>query len=98
MEEVLAAVGAMLAVLFVSYLLGRQKKRDGLLRVETQPGNVARIYLRPDADIDACWLHAEMKNGKKACIAAPWEIADTLMRLEPLGLRLSAEDRAALGQ
>ena len=96
MLELLGATAAVIVFLSISYFAGRRKKREGLAWLETQPGDVARLYLRAAPEIDAYWLHAAMKNGRKRLIAAPWEVEETLRRLEPTGLRLSAEDQAAL--
>ncbi len=96
MVDLLAAVGALVAVLAASCFFGKKKKQAGLARVLEQPGSVARLYLREAPEIAAYWLHAEFKTGKKARLAAPWELVDTLKRLEALGLKLSEDDQAAL--
>lgn len=96
MVDLLTAVVALVAVLVVSYFVGKKKKQEGLARVLEQPESVARLYLRAAAEIDAYWLHAEFKTGKKVRLAAPWEIDDTLERLEVSGLELSPEDQMAL--
>ena len=96
MVDLLIAVGALVAVLAASYFIGKKKKQAGLATVLEQPESVARLYLREAPEIAAYWLHAEFKTGKKARLAAPWELADTLKRLEALGLKLSQEDQAAL--
>lgn len=96
MLELLGAAAAMIAFLSISYVLGRQRKREGLAWLQAQPGNVSRLYLRADPETGTYWLHAEMRNGKKRPIAAPWEVEETLRKLAPTGLRLSAEDRAVL--
>ena len=94
--ELLGATAAVIAFLVISWVVGRKKKSEGLAWLESQPNNVARLYLRPAPEIDGYWLHAELKNGRKRLIAAPWEVEGTLCRLEPIGLGLSAEDRTAL--
>lgn len=96
MVDLLAAVGALVAVLAASCFFGKKRKQAGLARVLEQPGSVARLYLREAPEIAAYWLHAEFKTGKKARLAAPWELVDTLKRLEALGLKLSEDDQAAL--
>lgn len=96
MLELIFAVGAVIVALTLSSATGRRRKREGLAWVEAQPENVARLYLRAAAETDAFWLHAQMRNGKKRMIAAPWELDDTLRRLATRGLALSADDRAAL--
>lgn len=96
MLELLGAAAAVIAFLSISYVLGRQRKREGLAWLQAQPGNVSRLYLRADPETGTYWLHAEMRNGKKRPIAAPWEVEETLRKLAPTGLRLSAEDRAVL--
>ena len=96
MLELIFAVGAVIVALSLSWATGRRRKREGLAWVEAQPENVARLYLRAAAETDAFWLHAQMRNGKKRMIAAPWELDDTLRRLATRGLALSADDRAAL--
>jgi hypothetical protein len=95
MLELLGATAAVIVFLSFSYLAGRRKKREGLAWLEAQPQNVSRLYLRAAPEIDGYWLHAAMKNGRKRLVAAPWEVEDTLRRLAPTGLRLSAEDQAA---
>lgn len=95
MLELVGATAAVIVFLSISYLAGRRKKREGLAWLEAQPGNVARLYLRAAPEIDAYWLHAAMKNGRKRLVAAPWEVEETLRRLAPTGLRLSAEDQVA---
>lgn len=95
MVDLLIAVGALVAVLAASYVIGKRKKQAGLATVLEHPESVARLYLREAPEIAAYWLHAEFKTGKKARLAAPWELADTLKRLETLGLTLSQEDQAA---
>ncbi|MCK0508027.1 hypothetical protein [Aromatoleum anaerobium] len=96
MLELILATVAVIAALTLSSAFGRRRKREGLAWVEAQPENVVRLYLRAAADTDAYWLHAQMRNGKKRTIAAPWELDDTLRRLAVLGLALSADDRVAL--
>jgi len=96
MVDLVISFGALVAALVASYFIGKKKKREGLASMLKQPESVARLYLRAAPEIDAYWLHAEFKTGKKACIAAPWEIVDTLKRLEVLGLKLSPEDQIAL--
>ncbi|WP_211163054.1 hypothetical protein [Aromatoleum diolicum] len=96
MMELLGASAAVIALLFIAYFVGSKKKREGLAWLEARPGDVSRLYLRAAPEIDAYWLHAEMKNGKKRVIAAPWEVEETLRRLASSGLRLSAEDQATL--
>lgn len=98
MVDLLIAAAALVAVLVASYVIGKKKKREGLASVLEQPQSVARLYLRAAAEIDAYWLHAEFKTGKKARIAAPWELDDTLKRLEASGLGLSLEDQTALAR
>ena len=96
MVDLVIAVGAVVAVLVSSYFIGKKKKREGLASILERPESVARLYLRAAPEIEAYWLHAEFKTGKKVRIAAPWEIVDSLKRLEVLGLKLSKEDREAL--
>jgi hypothetical protein len=96
MLELVGAAAAVIVFLSFSYFAGRRKKREGFAWLQAQPQNVARLYLRAAPEIDGYWLHAAMKNGRKRLIAAPWEIEETLRRLAPSGLRLSAEDQAAL--
>lgn len=97
MVDLLAAIAAVAGVLLAAYFVGKKRKQEALARVMAEPECVARLYLRQAPEIDAYWLHAEMKNGKKTCLAAPWEIVDTLKRLGALGLCLSQEDEGALG-
>lgn len=94
MIELLGASMAMIGILTISYFVARSRKRDNLARLCAQPQDVARLYLRADADTGALWLHAQFNNGKKAMIAAPWEAGTTLRTLAEVGLRLSAEDQA----
>lgn len=96
MIELLGAFVALTAALVVSYFTGKKKKREFLAKVQEKPQEVARIYLRHAAEVDSYWLHAELKSGKKARIAAPWEIDATLARLLSVGLQLSDNDKAAL--
>lgn len=94
MLELLGASVAMIGILTISYFVARSRKRDNLARLCAQPQDVARLYLRADADTGALWLHAQFNNGKKVMIAAPWEAGTTLRRLAEVGLRLSAEEQA----
>ncbi|HJV28772.1 MAG TPA: hypothetical protein VJ673_24055 [Aromatoleum sp.] len=94
MLDLLGAAALVVAFLFVLYFANRQRMQEGLAWLETQPENVARLYLRVTSEVDAYWLHVQMKDGKKRLIAAPWELEETLRRLEPLGLRLAENDRA----
>ncbi|KAI5912328.1 hypothetical protein PA01_14000 [Azoarcus sp. PA01] len=96
MLELIFAVSAVIVAVTLACVAGRRRKREGRTWVEAQPENVARLYLRAAGETDAYWLHAQMRNGKKRMIAAPWELDDTLRRLEALGLALSPDDRAAL--
>lgn len=96
MVDLVIAVAAAVAILVASCFIGAKKKREGLASMLEQPESVARLYLRAVPEVDAYWLHAEFKTGKKARIAAPWEIVDTLKRLELLGLKLSQEDQVKL--
>lgn len=95
MIELLGASLAMIGILTISYFVARSRKRDNLARLCAQPQDVARLYLRADADTGALWLHAQFNNGKKAMIAAPWEAGTTLRRLAEVGLRLSADDQVS---
>ncbi|MBL8444748.1 MAG: hypothetical protein JNK52_11940, partial [Zoogloeaceae bacterium] len=95
MLELLGASAAMIGILTISYFVGRSRKRDNLARLRAHPQDVARLYLRTDADTGALWLHAQFNNGKKVVIAAPWEAGTTLRTLAEVGLRLSADDQAA---
>lgn len=97
MPDLMVATAAVIAFVSVSCFAIRRKKRDALARIEAEPAIVSRLYLRADPDLeDVYWLHAELANGKRRLIAAPWNIEGTLARLESLGLRLSPEDQAAL--
>lgn len=96
MMDVVAVGSVLIACLVLASFAGKQKKQTGLACAESEPENVARLYLRKASDVDAYWLHAQMTNGKKYCIAAPWEVEATLTRLARVGLRLSAHDRALL--
>lgn len=98
MSEFVLAVAAVLSCVLAACMLGRQRKQEGLAWLERRPQDVARLYLRHAADVDAYWLHAEFRNGRKRMVAAPWEVEETLRRLAPLGLRLSAQDRDALAR
>lgn len=95
MLELIVAAAAVIAALALSVATGRRRKREGLAWTEAQPQDVARLYLRA-ADTDAYWLHAQMRNGKKRMIAAPWELDDILGRLAAHGVTLSDDDRAKL--
>lgn len=96
MSELVGVAAAVLTFVSAACMLGRKRKQEGLAWAESRPQDVARLYLRPASDVDAYWLHAEFRNGRKRMVAAPWEVEDTLRRLAPLGLRLSAQDRDAL--
>lgn len=96
MLELIFAAAAVIVALTLACAAGRRRKREGRIWVEAQPENVARLYLHAAGETDAYWLHAQMRNGKKRMIAAPWELDDTLRRLEARGLALSPDDRAAL--
>ena len=85
MTDLGLAVGALVVVLVGAYFFGKKRKREGLANVLAQPDRVARIYLRAAPEIDAYWLHAKLRNGRKARIAAPWEIVETLARLGGAG-------------
>ena len=98
MSEMLLVTAAVLTFVSAACMLGRARKQEGLAWLESRPQDVARLYLRHAADVDAYWLHVEFRNGRKRLVAAPWEIDETLRRLAPLGLRLSAQDSAALAR
>lgn len=98
MFELSIAFAALIAVLTLSWFKGRIRKQDAMSRIEAAPQDVERLYLRHAPDVDAYWLHVRFNDGKKRVLAAPWEIAAVLARLEPLGLRLCAEDEALLAQ
>ncbi|MBD5800976.1 hypothetical protein AZOA_03780 [Azoarcus sp. Aa7] len=98
MSELVVVAAAVLTFVSAACMLGRARKQEGLARLESRPQDVARLYLRRASDVDAYWLHVEFRNGRRRMVAAPWEIDDTLRRLAPLGLRLSAQDRDALAR
>ncbi|AKU13373.1 hypothetical protein AzCIB_3480 [Azoarcus sp. CIB] len=98
MSELVVVAAAALTFVSAAYVLGRARKQEGLAWLESRPQDVARLYLRRASDVDAYWLHVEFRNGCKRMVAAPWEVEETLRRLAPLGLRLSAEDRGALAR
>lgn len=98
MSELVVVAAAVLSFMSAAYMLGRTRKQEGLAWLESRPQDVARLYLRHAADVDAYWLHVEFRNGRKRMVAAPWEIDEALRRLAPLGLRLSAQDREALAR
>lgn len=98
MSEFVVAVAAVLSFVLAACMLGRARKQQGLARVECRPREVARLYLRHAGEVDAYWLHAEFRDGRKGMVAAPWEIDEVLRRLAPLGLRLSAQDSQALAR
>lgn len=92
MLELLTAFVALVVVLSISYFKGRSKKEDAVSRALESPGEVERIYLRHAQDVDAYWLHAQFRNGRKRVLAAPWELAETLDLLGQRGLRLCDQD------
>lgn len=94
MFELLAAFAAVIAVLFVSYFRGRSGKQAALARALATPQTVARIYLRHAPEMGACWLHVAFRDGKKAVLASPWEVAETLDLLKAAGLQLGEDDAA----
>ncbi|MBR0566944.1 hypothetical protein J5J83_12550 [Azoarcus sp. L1K30] len=98
MVEVAGVVALVCAGLAVSYVRGMRRKIDGLALAEAAPARVARLYLRRVSDTNAFWLHMQATDGRKYCIAAPWELEDTLARLERVGLRLSQEEISYLNQ
>lgn len=98
MTDLLVAVLATITLIAVACLVGRKRQAQGRAQAFEAPETVRRLYLRKDAETGAYWLHAEMKNGRKFCIAPPWELRDMLARLEPVGLRLSVEERAELAR
>lgn len=98
MSELVVVVAAVLSFVLAACMFGRLRKQEGLAWLEGRPQDVARLYLRHAADVDAYWLHAEFRDGRKRMVAAPWEIDETLRRLEPLGLRLSTQDCDALAR
>lgn len=98
MLEVTGVVVLVVAGLAASYFRGMRKKVDGLALAEAEPARVARLYLRRVSDVNAFWLHMQTTDGRKYCIAAPWELEDTLARLERVGLRLSEDEVSYLNQ
>lgn len=98
MTELIVAVLTTITLLAIARLIGRKRQAAGLAGALNAPDSVRRLYLRQDADTGAHWLHAEMKNGRKFCLAPPWELEATLARLEAVGLRLSVEARAELAR
>lgn len=96
-EDLLVAVAALLAFAVAGFVHAKRRKQEVVAALHSQPGQVARLYLRP-AETGAFWLHAQLKDGRKSCIAAPWEVDETLEKLAALGLRLGAEDHEALGE
>lgn len=98
MSELAGIAAAVLTFVLAACMLGRARKQEGLAWLESRPQDVARLYLRHAADVDAYWLHVEFRNGRKRMVAAPWEIDDTLRRLAPLGLNLSVQDQDTLAR
>ena len=98
MSELVVVAAAVLSLVSAACVLGRARKQEGLARLESRPQDVARLYLRRASDMDAYWLHVEFRDGRKRVVAAPWEVEETLRRLAPLGLRLSAQDRDVLAR
>lgn len=96
MLELLIGFVALAAFLAISYFRGRTKKAGALETALSSPDEVARLYLRHSPETDAYWLHVQFRNGRKRVLAAPWELDDTLGRLEARGLRLDEADRALL--
>lgn len=96
MLELLIGFVALAAFLAISYFRGRTKKESALETALSSPDEVARLYLRHSPETDAYWLHVQFRNGRKRVLAAPWELDDTLGRLEARGLRLDEADRALL--
>ena len=96
MLELLIGFVALAAFLAISYFRGRTKKAGALETALSSPDEVARLYLRHSPETDAYWLHVQFRNGRKRVLAAPWELDDTLGRLEARGLHLDEADRALL--
>lgn len=96
MLELLIGFVALAAFLAISYFRGRTKKEGALETALSSPEEVARLYLRHSPETDAYWLHVQFRNGRKRVLAAPWELDDTLGRLEARGLHLDEADRALL--
>lgn len=94
-EDLLLAAVALLVFVAAAYVHGCRKKRAFVALVQQRPERVERLYLRP-AETGAFWLHARLVDGRKARIAAPWELDEILARLSERGLHLSREDRRAL--
>ncbi len=98
MADLVFPVAATFTFLVLAYFYGKKKKEEGLERAQSAPETISRLFLRKDSETESHWLHAEMKTGKKVCIASPWEVEETLARLERVGLSLSSEDRARLSR
>ena len=96
MLDVVGVGSVVIACLVLSSFAGKRKKQSGLALAEGDPGKVSRLYLRKASDVEAYWLHVQMTNGRKYCIAAPWDVEATLSRLGRVGLALSTQDRALL--
>lgn len=94
MLDVVGVGSIVIACLVLSSFAGKRKKQSGLALAESEPAKVARLYLRKASDVDAYWLHVQMTNGRKYCIAAPWDVEATLSRLARVGLHLPAQERA----
>ncbi|MCB1905951.1 MAG: hypothetical protein KDH15_01160 [Rhodocyclaceae bacterium] len=95
MEDLLLATVALLAFAIAAVVHGRRKKQSFVALVQDRPELVERLYLRP-AETGAYWLHVKLTDGRKARIAAPWELDEALAGLAERGLRLGHEDRQAL--
>lgn len=87
------AVGAVLAL---GWLRGRFGTAALQAQIEREPQQVARLYLRQVDELEAWWLHVELRNGRKRVLAAPWEAVAVLARLQAHGLELDAADAARL--
>lgn len=96
MLELLPIIAGVVAYLGLCWYRGAQKKANCLASVKADPQIVERLFLRRAVDIDAYWLHIEMKTGKKFRVAAPWDVDATLAGLEAVGLHLSEADAELL--
>jgi len=92
MIELIGTIALALAALAGAILRGKRRKQTNFELIEGAPERVARLYLRHDLDVDADWLYARLTNGKKLCLAAPWDVEAALARLARVGLVLAPEE------
>jgi len=96
MLELIGVIALIAVVLTGATLRGRMRKQSNFELIEAAPERVARLYLRKAEEVEAYWLHAQLSNGKKLRLAAPWDVDAALARLAKVGVEPSSDDIALL--